>query len=97
MAGSVKHLPNWRGIKGIRFKFNGKWSDPYLIYRGYVFNYWAIEDALWGNFLEDTGHKDSESGLAKVEEEFNIYLEDNAKDYLEDCIFIKCYEGRYYL
>ena len=93
---SVKGLPNWRGIKGIRYKNNGEWSDPWLIYRGYIFNYWNIEDALWDNFLEETGHKDNESGLAKVEEEFNMWLEDNAKGYLEDCIFGKCYERKFY-
>ena len=95
---SVKHLPNWRGIKGIRFKYNGSWSDGELIFRGYVFNYNDIEDALWENFLEETGHKDSESGLSKVEEEFNMWLEEDdcAKNYLIDCIYGKCYERRFY-
>lgn len=93
---SVKNLPHWRGIKGIRFVNNGCWSDWELVYRGFVFTGCDIEDALWNNFLEDTDHKDSESGNKIVEKEFTNYLKEEAKWYLEACIWGKCYKGRFY-
>ena len=92
---SVKVYPNWRGIKGIRYVYNGSWSDWNLIYKSYVFTGEDIEDALWENFLEDTGHKDNEAGNEEVEKEFNMYLEENAKPYLDDCIWGKCYLNKF--
>lgn len=77
---------NYRGAKDVEFVSHGQWADPDLVYNGYTFNYWDIEDALWSMFLEDTGHKDSESGDPKVEEEFDKYVRDNVVSYLEDAI-----------
>lgn len=79
-------LPLWRGVKDVYYIWNGSWSDPELEYNGYTFNYWDIEDALWENFLEDTGHVDSDSDDPEVEEEFNEYLKGTAVPYLEDVI-----------
>ena len=76
----------WRGSDEIEVVSHGEWADPDLVYKDYTFNYWDIEDALWDNFLEETGHKDSESGDPKVEAEFDKYVQDNAVGYLEDCI-----------
>lgn len=81
----VRALPNWRGVRGIKMKSNGPYSDPWLIYRGEVFNYWDIEDALWAMFLEETGHNDAESEA--VEAEFSEYLKYEAKPYLDGCLF----------
>lgn len=76
----------WRGSDEIEVVSHGEWADPDLVYKDYTFNYWDIEDALWDNFLEETGHKDSESEDPKVEAEFDKYVQDNAVGYLEDCI-----------
>lgn len=79
-------LKPWRGCKSIKFKNNGSWADPDLIYKGYVFNYWDIEDALWSDFLDETGYKDSQSEDPQVEAEFNQYVCDRGPDYLDDYI-----------
>lgn len=78
---------SYRGCRDVLFKSNGIMADPDLIYHGYTFCYWDIEDALWSAFLEETGHKDSESGDGKVEAEFDLYVQAHAVDELEDCIF----------
>lgn len=94
--GSIKDLPYWRGIQGIRFWWQGSQSDPLLVFRRYVFTCEDIESALWGEFLEETGHTDSESGNCQVEKEFTDWLKDGdrAKNYLCDCIHGKCYIRR---
>ena len=79
-------MKNWRGNNQIQVRcYNG--ADPDLIWDGYVFNYWDIEDALWDIFLEETGYQDSQSGDRVVEKEFNDFVKERATDYLEDVIF----------
>ena len=76
----------WRGHPDIEMIWHGEWADPDLEYKGYIFNYWDVEDAMWEDFLEVTGHKDSEANDPKVEKEFNQYVIENAAYYLDDII-----------
>ena len=84
---------NWRGCEKIEFVYYNEWADPDLIYNGYTFNYWDIEDALWSEFCEivsdETGLSvyDIESDMEKFEPMFNEYVQENAVNYIEDCIF----------
>lgn len=77
---------NWRGCKNIKMRYYNDWATPDILYNGYEFPYYDIEDALWYDFCEETGHVDSQSGETEVEEEFNLYVQDNAEDYLEDVL-----------
>ena len=77
----------WRGCKNIRWTYYNCWADPDIIYNGYTFNYWDVEDALWEYFLEDTGHTDMDSGKEEVEKEFDEYVQNKAESYLEDLIY----------
>lgn len=83
----------YRGAEGIEFVWHGVWSDPELIYDGKSFNYWYIEDALWSMFCEivseDTGKSimEIDSNMNDYEDDFNLFVQDNAVNYLEDCIF----------
>lgn len=81
----------YRGTDGIEYVSHGAWSDPELIYDGKSFNYWDIEDALWNMFCEevakDAGISVDEMDLFSYEDAFNEYVQNNAVDYLEDCIF----------
>lgn len=83
----------WRGSDVIDMDYHGDWADPDLVYDGYTFNYWDIEDALWDMFLEDTGYSDRDSGNLEVEEEFNQYIRDNAPSYLDDVIAAGYFDG----
>ncbi len=77
----------WRRIKGIHFVYHSEWSDPSLIYKGYEFNFHAIEDALWSMFLEENpDFTDADAGTNKAESAFTQYLSTEAKPYLEDVI-----------
>ncbi|MBQ1296751.1 MAG: hypothetical protein IIY21_22090 [Clostridiales bacterium] len=82
-----KTMNSWRGCRRIEMEWNGTQSDPSLVYKGYRFNYWDIEDALWADFIEERGYKDSDSGDAKVEEEFCGYVQERAEGYLDDTIY----------
>lgn len=93
-SSSSDKLPNWRGVEGIKYLSPGNTqSDPSLVYNGYTFNYWDIEDALWDMFLEDTGHTDSESDVPEVEDEFNQWLKGTATYYLNDVIYGGYFQG----
>ena len=76
----------WRGCDNIEMEYYNDWADPSLIYDGRRFNYWDIEDALWGDFLEETGYADSQSEDPRVEKEFDEYCQYRAEDYLNDVI-----------
>lgn len=76
----------WRGCQNVFVGYYNDYADPDLVWNGYTFNYWDIEDALWQNFLEETGFTDSDSGVELLERKFNRYVQENAVDYLKDCI-----------
>lgn len=79
----------WRGCDEISLISHGSWADPDLYAvidgMGCYFNYWDIENAIWEDFLEETGHKDSESEDPAVENEFNEYCQKWAYYYMIDC------------
>lgn len=72
-------LPNWYGIPDIGFEWRGAWNEPLLHYKGQVFYSSDIEDALYGNYVEDGGNLDNH-------DEWTSYVKDNAVNYLEDVI-----------
>lgn len=37
---------NWRGCENIDWGYYNTQADPDMLYSGYTFNYWDIEDAL---------------------------------------------------
>ncbi len=76
----------WRGTP-VKLVSHGSWGDPDLVWNGYTFNYWDIEDAMWSMFLEETGYKDSDSNNPNVEKEFDAYVQDNFEGYLDDVIY----------
>ena len=39
-------MTNWLGIKGIEHIWNGAWSDPEIMYKGYIFNEWDVQEDL---------------------------------------------------
>ena len=95
---SEEGLKPWRGCRSIKFKWNGTQSDPDLIYKGYIFNYYDIEDALWDMFLEDNGLTEKEvydgyNIKPEFEAQFDQYVCDMAPDYLEDVIAGGYFEG----
>ena len=74
----------YRGAEGIEYVSHGAWNDPELIYDGKSFNYWDIDNALWDMFCEEIA---KDAGIsANDEDAFNEYVQNNAVDFLNDCI-----------
>ena len=80
----------YRGTDGIEYVSHGAWNDPELIYDGKSFNYWDIDNALWDMFCEeitkDAGISVNEMDPLFCEDAFNEYVQNNAADFLNDCI-----------
>lgn len=55
-------MANYRGIPNIEFVWHGEWADPELIYKGHSFNYWDVEDALWGDYVEQECEGNADKG-----------------------------------
>ena len=77
---------NWRGCENIDWGYYNTQADPDMFYKGYTFNYWDIEDALWNEFCELNNYDDSQSGDFAIESKFSAWVKDNAESYLDDCI-----------
>lgn len=43
-------LAPWRGCKNVMFGYYNDYADPDLLYKGYVFNYYDVEDAMHEDF-----------------------------------------------
>ena len=88
----------WRGCSNVLWQSNGAWGDPDIIAdidgKTYVFNYWDIEDALWDMFCEDNGYDRAEvENDPSIEDEFDLYCQSSAYDYLEDVVYGGYFDG----
>ena len=73
----------WYGVVSRVNFVPGGASDPSLIYRGYEFNYWDVEDAIFDMCRDDLGGDPSDM-------DWIDWLRDNADEvrgYLDDWIF----------
>lgn len=80
---------NWRGVEGVKLIDHGAYSDPELFYKDedgtkYYANYWDVEDSMWEYFLEETGHKDAESGKPEVEAAFDKFCQEHRSSVISD-------------
>ena len=85
---------NFYGISKVKYVWHGCWADPEVIYRGRSFNYWEVEDTLWGWFLDDKGIRDYKGDGEEFNEEFAQWIFDNQADVhmlLDEWIYGDCY------
>lgn len=47
---SYQSLAPWRGCKSVMFGYYNDYADPDLLYKGDVFNYYDVEDAMHEDF-----------------------------------------------
>ena len=59
------------GIPGVYYISRGEWSDPLIEYNGYVYNYYDIEDWLWGDYQEWC---ETESGEIPTDDGYDDYV-----------------------
>lgn len=80
---------NWRGCKNIDMLYFNNWADPSLLYDGYEFNYWDVEDALYSMLsedLEEEGKDINELPQTEVDKMFNKLCQEYGEYYLEELI-----------
>lgn len=46
-------LAPWRGCKNVMFGYYNDYADPDLLYKGYNFNYYDIEDVMYEDFWSE--------------------------------------------
>lgn len=83
---------NWRGCENVFMQGHGEWAAPDIYIENedglFIFNYYDIEDALWGDFLESEGigEEDTYDERGNIsdewEEKFSEYCRNNAYDYI---------------
>ena len=87
---SYQSLAPWRGCKNVMFGY----ADPDLLYKGYNFNYYDIEDAMYEDFYsefvdeldDEIARYGEETAKKHAEEAFDKYVRENADSYLDDAI-----------
>lgn len=52
-GGKLGDSNNFRGCPSIKIRWHGEWSDPELMYNGYLANYYEIEDYLVAQAREE--------------------------------------------
>lgn len=79
----MKIYSEYLGIKNLDLRTPGNtWGDNILIYKGFEFAQWMIEDALRHDYsyeLENTWNVDDIS--------LNQYIQDHIESYLDDCVY----------
>ena len=73
------------GIEGVYFVWNGAWSDPEIIYKGYAINEPTATDSIYELYREQTGNDDPD--------EFAVWLQDHKEEFFDDLdMLIENYE-----
>lgn len=68
------------GIDGVEYIYHGDWSDPEIKYKGYIFNYYDLEEMLLASYKEEV----SEKSLDKTSKTFEQFLKEN-----QDVVYFK--------
>lgn len=80
-------LAPWRGCKNVMFGYYNDYADPDLLYKGYVFNYYDVEDAMHEDFhSEFSDQLDDEIARKHAVEAFDKYVRENADMHLDELI-----------
>lgn len=87
-------LAPWRGCKNVMFGYYNDYDDPDLLYKGYVFNYYDVEDAMHEDFHSEFSDQlddeiawcGEETARKHAVEAFDKYVRENADMYLDELI-----------
>lgn len=63
-------MANWCGIEGLKYIYNGDYSDPQIEYRGIKFNERDVQEALQNDLEEDIASGEVDAGMT-----FEEYVE----------------------
>lgn len=84
----------WHGCKYVMFGYYNDYADPDLLYKGYVFNCYDVEDAMYEDFYSEFADAlddeiawcGEETAKKHAEEAFDRYVRENADSYFDDAI-----------
>lgn len=54
---------HYAGLKDMKIIWHGEWSDPEIKYKGDVVNYYALDDALYQEWVEEKNHGREDESL----------------------------------
>ena len=60
--------PLWMGLRGFYFVYHNDWSDPEIVWHGYVMNPYSLEDPMWEFYAErckEEGTKTTDEGFVQ--------------------------------
>ena len=77
-------LPDYYGIKGIKFIWHNCWADPEIEYKGRRCSCYCIEDVMWDRWTHDENDNFIPE-REKDEDGFCKYMLDNADEVYELC------------
>lgn len=89
---AYKIYDNWRGNKKIKMVYFDNYSDPSLLYDGYEFNYYDVENGLWEWFEDDYYGQLDNLSENEIEDKFNDYVAKHAEGYMDDLIYSDYFE-----
>lgn len=76
-----RDLPDWYGIRGIKFIWHNTQSDPEIEYKGKRCSCYVPEDTMWARYREEMEEKNVEPDVDK----FGDYMRENADQVYELC------------
>ena len=53
----------WLDIPGAKYHYHGDWSDPEIVYKGFSFSYWDVEEGLLAAYREEHPEDKDDKGF----------------------------------
>lgn len=76
----LNEAKTYMGIPNTEYIFHGEWADPEVIIYGKSFNYYDVEDYLWGDYEAIC----AENGEHPSDEGFEAYCKKNGETLIDD-------------
>lgn len=83
---------NFYGVKGVKFLYKNNSTDPAVIYKNHVFDYYDIEDSLYSDFKDDFPNG--------TDDRFEKWVVENSEDVyslLDEMIQLKMCDNLHFL
>lgn len=75
-------LPNWYGIKDVKYVWHGEWSDAEILYKGNLINSTIIENSMIESYRD---YLDENNIIDDNYDNFDKYMLDNKDEVIEFC------------
>lgn len=81
-------MNHWADCENIYIKhYSGGWTESELIYKGFIFNLFTIEQAMWEDYAYEYGFPEQPIPDDPYKyPKFKEYLQNHAETYLDDLL-----------